>query len=287
MVYVTVNREIPVGDNDPGIAMDNGRIFVTRDNLEALYDQYNHRSYVSPDPLQFLYDYPDSLDREIVGLIASSLAYGRVTQILKSVDEILCEIGEPKNFLEKTTKPRLLNIFHGFKHRLTTGEEIASLLYGVGSVIKKYGSIEECFVSGISRGDENVIPGLVKLVGEIYVEAGCNLPYLLPDPIKGSACKRLNLYLRWMIRKDDVDPGGWEKVKPSQLLIPLDIHMFKICSMLGMTCRKQANLRTVLEITDAFRKINPEDPVKYDFAITRLGIREELSPDAFISSCRL
>ncbi|MCX6647224.1 MAG: TIGR02757 family protein [bacterium] len=259
---------------------------ISFDILESLYTKYNHRSYVSPDPLQFLYDYPDPLDREIVGLIASSLAYGRVSQILKSVTKVLCELENPRDFIARTSKSRLRKIFKDFKHRFTTGENLADLLYGVGKVVQKYKSIENCFVSGISDKDENILPGLAKLVNEISMEAGCDFPMLLPDPSMGSACKRLNLYLRWMIRRDDVDPGGWEKIKPSRLLVPLDVHMFRICSNLAMTCRKQANLLTVIEITNAFRKINPDDPVKYDFAITRLGIREELSPDAFIDSCR-
>jgi uncharacterized protein (TIGR02757 family) len=259
---------------------------ISFDILESLYTKYNHRSYVSPDPLQFLYDYPDPLDREIVGLIASSLAYGRVAQILKSVSKVLCELESPRDFISRASKSHLRKIFKSFKHRFTTGENLADLLYGVGKVLQKCKSIENCFVSGISDKDENILPGLAKLVHEINIEAGCDFPMLLPDPSMGSACKRLNLFLRWMIRRDDVDPGGWEKIKPSQLLVPLDVHMFRICANLGLTCRKQANLRTAIEITDAFRKINPDDPVKYDFAITRLGIREELSPDAFIDSCR-
>ena len=261
------------------------RFQVDFDILETLYSKYNHRSYVSPDPLQFLYDYPDPLDREIVGLIASSLAYGRVAQILKSVSKALCEIESPREFVTNTPKSRMRKIFKGFKHRFTTGENIADLLFGTGKVVKKYGSIENCLASAISESDENILPGLGRLVDEIRSGAGCDFPMLLPDPSHGSACKRLNLYLRWMVRQDDVDPGGWEKVKTSQLLIPLDIHMFKICSSLGLTCRKQANLRTVIEVTNAFRAINPDDPVRYDFAITRLGIREELSPESFIESC--
>ncbi|MCK4719805.1 DUF2400 family protein, partial [bacterium] len=126
---------------------------------------------------------------------------------------------------------------------------------------------------------------LTHLVHEVSIESGRKFPHLLPDPGKGSACKRMNLYLRWMVREDDVDPGGWGKVSRSRLLVPLDIHMFRICSMLNLTCRKQANLLTVMEITNAFREINPDDPVKYDFAITRLGIRDELNPGTFINRC--
>ena len=95
--------------------------------------------------------------------------------------------------------------------------------------------------------------------------------------------KRLNLFLRWMVRRDEVDPGGWDRVSPSQLMIPLDIHMHRISRKLGFTERKQADIRTVIEVTDAFRKISPEDPAKYDFVLTRFGIREEMDPNDLLS----
>ncbi len=258
---------------------------ITREILDSLYNRYNHRSFVSPDPLQFLYDYPDPSDREVVGIIASALAYGRVSGILKSVSNVLERLVEPKEAICSSTKPQLRKTLKDFKHRFTTGEELACMLHGVGRVIKRFGSIENCFMSGMSMHDENIIPGLTELVHEISTESGQEFPHLLPDPKNGSACKRMNLYLRWMVREDDVDPGGWERVSRSQLLVPLDIHMFRICSMLGLTCRKQANLLTVMEITNAFREINPDDPVRYDFAITRLGIRDELNSEAFINRC--
>lgn len=258
---------------------------ITREILDSLYNLHNHRTFVSPDPLQFLYDYPDPSDREVVGIIASALAYGRVSGILKSVSTVLGKLGKPTEKICSSTQSHLRVILKGFKHRFTTGEELACMLHGVGKVIKRFGSIENCFMSGMSPDDENIIPGLTALVHEISIESGRKFPHLLPDPTKGSACKRMNLYLRWMVREDDVDPGGWEKVSRSQLLVPLDIHMFRICTMLGLTCRKQANLRTVMEITNAFREINPDDPVRYDFAITRLGIRDELNPGTFINRC--
>ena len=106
-----------------------------------------------------------------------------------------------------------------------------------------------------------------------------------PSPERGSACKRINLFLRWMVRKDRVDPGGWDKVPRSMLIIPLDTHMYHICTGLNMTCRKSADMTTAVEITEAFRKIAPEDPVRYDFSLTRLGIRKDADPDSFLRYC--
>jgi len=105
--------------------------------------------------------------------------------------------------------------------------------------------------------------------------------YLLPDPRLGSACKRLNLYLRWMVRRDAVDPGGWN-VPPAKLVVPLDTHMHALGRALGLTDRRSADLRTALEITAAFRAIAPDDPVRYDFALTRLGMRGGERREAFL-----
>ena len=258
---------------------------VDREKLEALYGKYNRREYVHPDPLEFLYDYPDPLDREIIGLVASSLAYGGVKQILKSVRTVLDRMPSPAKFLRDSSRDELSRTFGSFKHRFTTGEELASMLYGAGRVIERYGSLEKCVVEGFIDGDETILPGLCRLVDEISKEAGRDFPHLLPHPCRMSACKRLNLYMRWMVRRDDIDPGGWYTVEPIRLIIPVDVHMFRICRALGITERRQANLRTAVEITDFFRRVSPGDPVKYDFALTRLGIRDELDASAFIDEC--
>jgi len=255
---------------------------IMRGKLEELYFLYNDRKYVHPDPLEFLYDYPDPLDRELVGLISSSLAYGRVAQILKSVSFILEKMRHsPVSFLKESSGKSLKSTFSGFKHRFTTGEEMASMLIKARGLIEQYGSLNECFLTCFDKDDETIIPALSAFV-ERFNGNDCDFKNsLLPAPDKGSACKRLNLFLRWMVRKDEVDPGGWEGIPASKLIIPLDTHMYRICGRLDMTCRKQADLLTALEITEGFRKISPEDPVRYDFAITRLGIRSDAEPELF------
>jgi uncharacterized protein (TIGR02757 family) len=254
-------------------------------NLCDLYTKYNHRVFVHPDPLEFLYDYPNLADREIVGLIASSLAYGRVQQILKSVGAVLQRMGSPYSFLMDSSRRSLTRNFHDFKHRFTTGEELATMLYGVKRVIEHYGSINKCFAQGLNPADETVIPALCAFVSELSSVFASRPRSLLPSPASGSACKRLNLFLRWMVRKDEVDPGGWDNVTPSKLVVPLDVHMHRISLQLGLTSRKQANLKAACEITAAFRRLEPDDPVRYDFALTRLGIRDELDPAEFLKTC--
>ena len=117
-----------------------------------------------------------------------------------------------------------------------------------------------------------MLPALARFVGELRSYAGSVLPSLLPSPADGSACKRLNLFLRWMVRKDAVDPGPWTSVPGAKLVVPLDTHMFRIARGLGLTPRRQADLKIALEITAGFRAIRPDDPVRYDFSLTRLAL---------------
>lgn len=256
-------------------------------NLCDLYDTYNRREYVHPDPLEFLYDYQDVRDREIVALVSSSLAYGGIKQILKSVATALSPIPGPAEFIRNSSRKDLEILYSGFKHRFTTGEELASMLFGVRSVLEKHGTLEACFVNFLKPEDDTILPALSGFVSELSSVFKGKPRSLLPSPVNGSACKRLNLFLRWMVRKDQVDPGGWDHVPQSKLVIPVDIHMHRISFMLGLTTRKVADMKTAIEITRAFRKISPEDPVRFDFCLTRLGIRDDLDPKQFLTACEI
>jgi len=259
---------------------------VVKYHLEQLYHHYNSRQWVHPDPLEYLYDYPDLKDRETVGIIASSLAYGRVAQILKSVSSVLKELGpSPHAFLKSSSNRSLHKIFCDFKHRFSTGEEVALMLIGMKRVIRQYGSLGACFADKYRGGDETVLPGLTSFVYELNYPFEGRTNSLLPLPQKGSACKKLNLFLRWMVREDRVDPGGWHMVPPSKLIIPLDTHMHRASLLLNLTNRRNANMRTAIEITRAFRKLDPDDPIRYDFALTRLGIRKDEDLAGFLDRC--
>ncbi|MBE9569833.1 MAG: TIGR02757 family protein [Proteobacteria bacterium] len=254
--------------------------------LEHLYEKYNRREFVHPDPLEFLYDYNDLRDREIAGFLASSLAYGRVSQIIKSVSFVLERMNpSPFRFLESASMESLSRTFSGFKHRFTTGDELAAMVFGVKCVIIKYGSLYACFKTALVNDTETIMPALTAFVKELSAGFNNQNNSLLPSPANGSACKRLNLFLRWMVRRDDVDPGGWDDISPSNLVVPLDTHLHRICLALGLTNRRQADMKTAMEITDAFRKIAPHDPVRYDFALTRLGIRKDTDITSFLDEC--
>ncbi len=241
--------------------------------LESLYRQFNRREHVHPDPLEFLYAYPDVRDREIAGLVASSLAYGNVRQILNSVGFVLKQLtSSPRSFLQEATFADLKKRLDGFKHRWHTGDDLSALLTGIKSIIEEHGSLESCFSAGVQKKEDDLTGALAFFVNQLIAHAPSMKQNLLPRPENGSACKRLWMYLRWMIRSDDVDPGGWSRFSPSQLLIPLDTHMFRVARMFRMTRRDQANLKTAQEVTRKFKKIIPEDPVRYDFVLTRPGI---------------
>ena len=257
---------------------------ISKPHLEQLYAHYNSRKWVHPDPLEFLYDYGDLKDREVAGLIASSLAYGRVAQILKSVSGVLEKMGpSPYDFLMSATPSSLRRTYSDFRHRFTAGEELAMMLIGAKSVIERFGSLYNCFLSGFNDDDDTILTGLSFLVNAIRTNLNSRNNSLLPLPEKGSSCKRWNLFLRWMVRRDHVDPGGWDRVNPAKLIIPIDTHMYRICLLLKLTGRKNADMRTAKEITFAFRKIVPEDPVRYDFALTRLGIRTDADLNVFLN----
>ena len=257
-------------------------IAASRSIFEKLYADYNKRVYVSPDPLQFLYDYDDRRDREVAGLIASSLAYGRVAQILKSAGRVLGCLGPaPAEYLKIVSRQELESKLAGFVHRFTNSSDMVDFLCCIGSVLNTYGSVENLFVSHFKGDTWEAIRGFTV---DFLSCGGSGTTFLMPDPSKGSACKRLALYLRWMVRNDEVDPGGWKMVDPSALLIPLDTHMFNICTTLGLCSRKAADGRSAIEITEAFKKVCPEDPVRYDFALTRFGIRSDMKlEDLFIN----
>ena len=253
-------------------------MYITLKKLESLYDEYNKFCYIHPDPLEFVYKYNKDEDREIVGLLSSALAYGNVNQILKSVSIVLNKMGEsPRNYILGNNVKTFSIDFKGFKHRFTTGSDIVNMLCGIKHVLEQYDSLENCFAAGYELKGKDYLSALINFTKILNSKSPNSKSYLLPSPLHGSACKRLMLYLRWMIRSDDVDPGCWsDTVSSSKLIIPLDTHMYQISKMLDYTKRKTADFKTAIEITDQFAAINPNDPVKYDFALTRFGIRDEM-----------
>lgn len=254
--------------------------------LETVYISYNKKEYIHPDPLEFLDNYPEPGEREIAALIAASLAYGRVDQILKTVDlvfKIMQSSGHPSHlppsslydYLMQRSDKDIFEDFKQFKYRFTRGDHLCSLLLGIKYMVAESGSLKNFFLNAIAPEDKTVIPAMTRFIQTII--SGKDTGNLVADPAKGSACKRNNLFLRWLIRKDAVDPGGWDEIPSAMLIIPLDTHMHHAGKMLGFTKRKQADMKTAFEITEGFREISPDDPAKYDFCLTRFGIHPEMN----------
>ncbi len=253
-----------------------------RDILEGLYKRYNRFDLIKPDPLQFVYRYSSPVDMEIAAFLASALAYGRVRQIEKSLDRLFGRMGKsPAEFVKNFGSAERRKL-QGFRHRFTSGDDISQLLKLLGDVINEFGSIERFFIAGYEPEHKNIIPALSKFCESLLDRFasrhnGCiskGLAYLLPKPAAGSACKRLNLFLRWMVRNDDVDAGLWKSIDRAKLIVPVDVHMGRLCRILGFHAQRTVSMKTALEITSFFSQIEPADPVKYDFALSRIGILE-------------
>ncbi|MHC4605056.1 MAG: TIGR02757 family protein, partial [Planctomycetota bacterium] len=209
----------------------NKRPVIIKDVLERLYARYNHRDFIKPDPLQFIYQYSNRPDMEVAGFLAAELAYGRVQQIEKSLTNLLGRMGDsPFEFVQNFDKHKRAKL-KDFRHRFTTGDDISDLLELLRNVFDEFGSIEKFFAQGFNPNDKNIIPALSKFCDSLlemyskthngHITRG--LSYLLPRPTSGSACKRLNLFLRWMVRNDDVDTGLWKSIDKTKLIVPVDV----------------------------------------------------------------
>ena len=241
-------------------------------HFEKAYRDFNKPEFIHPDPLEFVWRYESGADREIAGLIAACLAYGNVTQILKSVEKVLSPMGtSPSAWLRNTGPETIRKTYKTFKHRFTAGAELSVFLLNIKRALEKHGSLEKLFLQGYDKDEATVENAIYKFVDNFNV-LGC-APSLTPCPEHKSSFKRVNLFLRWMVRKDAVDPGVWAGISPSKLIIPLDTHMRQVSMRMGITSRKDTSMKTAAEITAYFRKVSPADPVKYDFSLTRAGIR--------------
>jgi uncharacterized protein (TIGR02757 family) len=242
--------------------------------LEGLYRKYTHKKYIPPDPLQFVYHYNNKADMEIAGFLSAMFAYGAVEQIEKFLTALFGVMGKsPAKFI-KTFSAKDKKLFATMKYRFNTSEDIIHLLEVLKKILIRYGSLENLFLEGYSNSDKNIIPAATKFIQALDGETSAGLKFLLSNPERGGTCKRLFLFLRWMVRKDQVDTGLWKKIDKTKLIVPVDVHIGRLSKILGLHNKKTVNLKTAIEITDGFAQISPADPVKYDFSLCRIGILE-------------
>jgi uncharacterized protein (TIGR02757 family) len=243
---------------------------------EEAYNAYTTRCYLHPDPLELVHGYEDAADRELVGFVCAGLSLGRVDLILGACRSVLERLPAPAESLAGMQYAELQELFQGFVYRFFRTDEISSFLFALGETLRTEGSLEELYLRCAGADDKTVIPGLEGLIRTLRSRCPADPGILLPDPAKGGATKRLHMFLRWMVREDELDLGVWKRVSAGQLLFPLDVHMFRVAATLGCTERKTISLRTAEEVTAYFRRFSPADPVKYDFALTRFGIHPEV-----------
>lgn len=266
--------------------------------LDKLYAAFDLK-FLSPDPLEFVHQFKKPEDREVVGLIASSLAYGRVDKILASIRNVLEKMdNKPYRFVIAFNPKTDAKIFDGFVHRFNTGKDIACLVYYAKQMIEDSGSVGKFFLKGYNPVHTNIKNALVSFServlsldsSSVYGKQGlaknAGVRFFFPSPKDGSPCKRLNLYLRWMVRNgDDLDFGLWKDIEPAKLIIPLDTHIARISRNIGLTKRKSPDWKMAEEITENLKMLDPKDPVKYDFAICRLGILEHCPKRKDLGKC--
>src|SRR5438034_1304107 len=249
---------------------------LLRQRLDALVATFDI-STIEPDPLQLVLRYNHPYDQEVAALIAAAFAYGRADIVVRNAGTILDRMGaSPQAYLETFDRDEALTRFAGFSHRFHKTADVVALLECLSSVVRTHGSLGALFRECYDERDADIGPALGRftqvILGRAGEDTGAPLRYLLPSPKDKSACKRMNLFLRWMVRRTSPDLGIWDFVDPAKLVVPLDTHVHRITTFLGLNKRKSADWKAARSITDRLARFDEADPVRYDFAICRLGI---------------
>jgi uncharacterized protein (TIGR02757 family) len=250
--------------------------------LEAQYQQFNDAHSVT-DPIQIVRRYERGEDQEIAAFCAAALAFGRVQSVLNSIEGLMTVMGpSPAAYVRRFDPARDRRTLDHLVHRWTRGIDLAALAWILRQMLDSHGSIEAFFVDGAAATAETIEAAL-----DAFSRRACALDqravygsairkpgvsYFFARPSSGGACKRLNLFLRWMVRRDDVDLGVWTRVKPSQLIVPLDTHVIRVGRCLRLTRYASPGWRMAADITASLRVLDPEDPVRYDFSLCHIGM---------------
>ncbi len=234
------------------------------DELVATFDI----STIEPDPLQLVLRYREPRDQEIAGLIAAAFAYGRAETIVANIGAVLAKMrGGPHAYLRAFDAKEAMQRFTGFAHRFHKTNDLVAFLQRIAEALRTHGSLGALFEKGYDANDPDIGPSLARFTEALGADG-----YLTSSPVDGSACKRMNLYLRWMVRRTPPDLGLWTFVDPAKLVMPLDTHVHRIATFLGLSERKSGDWKTARALTDALARFDAHDPVRYDFALCRLGI---------------
>ena len=274
----------------PAVPGRNARqLVLIRGPLDGLYRTFDHVDSAT-DPVHLVRRFKTREDREIVGFCAAALAFGRVASVLQSIEALLNVMGpQPAAFVRAFDPKRDMPPFRPLVHRWIRGADLAALMLILQRMLKESGSIEGFFLEGDDASAADVSAALDSFsrrametdLTAIYGHGGAEAPpytarrgvcYFFPRPSAGSACKRLNLFLRWMVRKDAIDLGAWTRVSPARLVVPLDTHVIRVGRCLRLTKYATPGWKMAAEITASLRRLDPADPVRYDFSLCHIGM---------------
>jgi uncharacterized protein (TIGR02757 family) len=251
--------------------------------LARLYEAYNREDAAS-DPIQIVRRYTSPADQEVIGYCAAALAFGRVASVLNTVETLARVLGPaPAAYVREFDPAAPHPELRAMVHRWTRGVDIVALLWLLRQMIDRSGSIERFFLEGYDPEATDIGEALdsfsrralaldLKAVYGRRRPARTGVGYFFPRPSAGSGCKRLNLFLRWMVRRDEVDLGAWTSIPPSQLIVPLDTHVIRLGRCLRLTRYTSPGWRMAADITASLRAIDPVDPVRFDFSICHVGM---------------
>jgi uncharacterized protein (TIGR02757 family) len=250
--------------------------------LDALYESYNREESAS-DPVHLVRPYFASDDREIAGFCAAALAFGRVASVLNSITTLFRIMGpHPAAFVRSFDPEGAHSDLRQMVHRWTKGVDLVALLWILRQMLEQSGSVEGFFLAGYSPEHADTGPALESFseramaldIRRAYkrVPKRPGVCYFFPRPSKGSACKRLNLFLRWMVRSDEIDLGVWKGVPAAKLVVPLDTHVIRLGRCLRLTKYTSPGWRMAADVTSALRALDPVDPVRFDFSICHVGM---------------
>lgn len=237
------------------------------ERLEVLHQRWHQPLFLGTDPLMLVLE-ADSPDREVVAFLVSCLAVGRASLIVEAGRTLLERIGKPvAHRLTEAEQGSWDRVMEGFVYRFFSASKVAALLDSLGDVLRRFGTLERAWSSTGNAGWD-----ALAAFSSLFHRPDRDLGVLVPTPQTSGAAKRLNLFLRWMVRRDGIDPGGWTHLIPAQLYMPVDTHVLQWARAEGLTARNTADQRACWEITEALKRICPQDPLRYDFAITRAGM---------------
>ena len=247
--------------------------------LDQKYLEYDHPSFISKDPISVPHQFTLLQDIEISGFFASIFAWGNRTTIINKTNELMQLMDrKPYAFCMEYSEHKLKKLT-GFRHRTFNATDLLFFIDFFHFHYTKHKSLETAFTRGMKKGDKDVENGLRYFHNYFFSlpDAPERTKKHIATPEKASTCKRLNMFLRWMVRKDNkgVDFGLWEKIHPSQLICPVDLHVARVSRKLGLITRKQTDWLTAIELTENLKILDRNDPVKYDFALFGMGVMEK------------